>query len=51
VEIDNWRRELLHQAPQERKGIDACRVPALERDLERVLADEGDIADLELVVL
>src|SRR6266705_5595714 len=51
VEIDNWRRELLHQAPQEREGVDASRVSALERDLQGVLSDEGDVADLELVIV
>src|SRR5438105_10055010 len=51
VESDNWRRELLHQAPEEREGIDPGRVAALERDLQGVLADERDVADPELIVV
>src|SRR6266508_2204583 len=52
VEIDNGPRELLHQGPaQVTERIDAGRVPAFERDLQRVLADEGDVADSQLIVV
>src|SRR5437773_2623048 len=51
VESDNWRRELLHQAPEQGKGIDAGRMPTLEGDLQRVLTNKGHVADPQLVLV
>src|SRR2546430_12583680 len=50
VDIDNGPPELCHQVPQERGHVEAGGVAALERDLQRVLADEGDVPDAELCV-
>src|SRR5437773_9306109 len=51
VEIDNGPAELLHQAPSEvRKCIEPGGMTALERDLQRVLADELDVLHPQLFV-
>ena len=51
VDMDNGPRELLHEVPEERERIDPRGVAALERDLERVLADQRHIADAHLSVV
>src|SRR5437764_15061523 len=48
--MDNGPRELLHQAPQQGKAIEAGRMSAFEPDLQGVLADQRYVADAELFI-
>jgi len=46
--MDNGPRALCHEVPEEGERIDPGGVTAFERDLQRVLADQGHITDAQL---
>src|SRR5579864_752778 len=49
VEMDNGPRALCHEPLEQIEGVDAARVSAFERDLQRVLTDQGHVVDPQLV--
>ncbi len=46
--MDNGPRALCHEVPEEGERIDPCGVTAFERDLQRVLTDQGHIPNAQL---